>query len=221
MTSASASAAPRTPGARRRPRVTGDDREAAILATAERLLTERNIAEISVDDLARGAGISRPTFYFYFGSKDAVVVALLSGVIRDAERQLDGIFDDARGARSAGWRDVIAAFFQAFGAHPSIVGAAAQELPTSAEIATMWSAALQDWISRVADGILAERARGAAPMTVSARDLATALVLLNERFLRSIFAGESAAPNSDAAIDVLAHIWTASIYGLATPQAEG
>jgi len=197
--------------------VTGDDREAAILATAERMLTERNIAEISVDDLARGAGISRPTFYFYFGSKDAVIVALLSGVIRDAERQLDGIFDDARRARSDGWRDVIASFFQAFGAHPSIVGAAAQELPTSAEIATMWSAALQSWISRVADWISAERAHGAAPHTVSARDLATALVLLNERFLRSIFAGESAAPNSDEAIDVLVHIWTTSIYAAGAP----
>ena len=42
-------------------RPSGDDRELAILATAERLLAERPLAAISVDDLARGAGISRPT----------------------------------------------------------------------------------------------------------------------------------------------------------------
>ncbi len=50
----------------------GDDREQAILATAERLLQERPLADFSVDDLAKGAGISRPTFYFYFQSKNAV-----------------------------------------------------------------------------------------------------------------------------------------------------
>ena len=37
--------------------------------------------EISVDDLAKGAGISRSTFYFYFPSKDAVLMTLLKRVI--------------------------------------------------------------------------------------------------------------------------------------------
>ena len=49
---------------RRTRRATGDDRERAILASLERLLEERSLGEISVDDLARGAGISRPSFYF-------------------------------------------------------------------------------------------------------------------------------------------------------------
>lgn len=46
-----------------------DDREQAILATAERLLREKPLADFSVDDLAKGAGISRPTFYFYSGRR--------------------------------------------------------------------------------------------------------------------------------------------------------
>src|SRR5271154_3163049 len=50
---------------RRSARPSGDDREQAILATAERLLEERSFAEISVYDRAKGAGLSRPTFYFY------------------------------------------------------------------------------------------------------------------------------------------------------------
>ena len=53
----------------------------AILATAERLLEERPFADISVDDLAKGAGLSRPTFYFYFPSKDAVLLTLFERVI--------------------------------------------------------------------------------------------------------------------------------------------
>src|SRR5688500_5015616 len=70
---------------RRAGRPTGDDRELAILATAERLLGERTLREISIDDLAKGAGISRPTFYFYFPSKDAVLLALLDRVVSEAD----------------------------------------------------------------------------------------------------------------------------------------
>src|SRR5688572_25866239 len=70
---------------RRSARPSGDDRELAILATAERLLAERPLSAISVDDLARGAGISRPTFYFYFASKDAVLLTLLDRVVAEAD----------------------------------------------------------------------------------------------------------------------------------------
>src|SRR5918994_7455900 len=76
-------AAPRDRG-RRASRASGDDRERAILETAERLLEERPLSEISVDDLARGAGISRPTFYFYFPSKDAVVLTIIDRVVAEA-----------------------------------------------------------------------------------------------------------------------------------------
>jgi len=57
-------------------RPSGESRELAILATAERLLSERPLAEISIDDLAQGAGISRSGFLFYFQSKEAVLLAL-------------------------------------------------------------------------------------------------------------------------------------------------
>ena len=86
---------------RRPARPSGDDRELAILATAERLLAERPLAAISVDDLARGAGISRPTFYFYFPSKDAVLLTLLDRVVAEADAATAGAFD-AAGRRARG-----------------------------------------------------------------------------------------------------------------------
>src|SRR4051812_13021428 len=80
-----------TPMSRARPssRPSGDDRELAILKTAEKLLEDRLLSEISVDDLAKGAGISRPTFYFYFSSKDAVVLTLIDRVVQQVERVLE------------------------------------------------------------------------------------------------------------------------------------
>src|SRR5690349_16111079 len=76
-------AAPKGRG-RRGTRASGDDRERAILETAEQLLEERPLSEISVDDLAKGAGISRPTFYFYFPSKDAVVLTIVDRLVAES-----------------------------------------------------------------------------------------------------------------------------------------
>src|ERR671916_1961371 len=88
---------------RRTPRPSGDERQMAILATAERLLEDRTLSEISIDDLARGAGISRPTFYFYFASKDAVLLALLDRVVEQGQTAAGDVLDHlAAGPRSGG-----------------------------------------------------------------------------------------------------------------------
>src|SRR3954447_4189877 len=81
---------------RRTPRATGEERERAILQTFERLLEERALHEISVDDLARGAGISRPTFYFYFASKEAVLLTLMDRLVEQARAgiELSGLASD-------------------------------------------------------------------------------------------------------------------------------
>src|SRR3954467_15860365 len=62
---------------RRPPRPSGDERELAILTTCEKLLAERPLSAISVDDLSRGAGISRPTSCCGFASQAAVLLTLL------------------------------------------------------------------------------------------------------------------------------------------------
>src|SRR4051795_9679696 len=95
---------------RRPPRPSGDDREQAILTTCERLLAERPVSAISVDDLARGAGISRPTFYFYFRSKDAVLLTLLDRVIAEADAASAEAFA-ATGDRREDWRAGIRAYY--------------------------------------------------------------------------------------------------------------
>jgi AcrR family transcriptional regulator len=48
-----------------------------ILQVALRELTSRSFHDVSVDDLARAAGVSRATFYQYFESKDAIFAELL------------------------------------------------------------------------------------------------------------------------------------------------
>lgn len=204
-----------TPRGRRAARPSGDDRELAILTTAERLLAERPLSGISVDDLARGAGISRPTFYFYFASKDAVLLTLLDRVVAEADAAgLDASLLPGAGPRE-GWRLAITTYFETFRAHRALTLAWAEARSTNAEIRDLWARVFDQWAQRCAEAIDAERARGAAPPGPPARDLAVLLTSMNERALYATFSGDGPAVAESAVVDVLLEVWLRTIYGTA------
>ena len=200
---------------RRPSRPSGDDREQAILATAERLLAERSLADISVDDLAKGAGISRPTFYFYFPSKEAVLFSLLEPMIAAADAEFESAAQRLPSDPRWVCRTVIEAFFTAFGSHRAVARAGVEALATSPEIRALWSGFMEKWIDQTAAVISADRARGAAPDTIPAADLATSLNQMNERTMMATLSAEHPAVSEDKVVDTLTHIWVASIYGSA------
>jgi AcrR family transcriptional regulator len=208
------------PGAgrgRRSVRPSGDDRELAILGTAERLLAERPLSAISVDDLARGAGISRPTFYFYFSSKDAVLLTLLDRVVAEADAAMRAAFGEpATGARE-GWRRAITAYYETFRAHRSLTLAWAEARSTSAGVRELWAQVFEAWVQLSASAIEAERTRGAAPAGLPARDLAVALTSMNERVLYATFSGDGPAVAEADVVDVLLEVWLSAVYGTPSP----
>lgn len=202
---------------RRAARSAGDERELAILATAERLLRQRAVADISVDDLARGAGISRPTFYFYFPSKDAVLLTLLDRVTEEGDAAAGDVLERLAEDPRARWRELIDRFHETFGAHRAVVLACAQVRGTNAEVRRLWASVLERWVHAIETAIEAERRRGAAPDGVPARDLAIALNSMNERVWYATFAGDGPAVAERDVVDVLLDIWLAAIYHRTAP----
>ena len=191
----------------------GDDREQAILATAERLLQGRPLGDFSVDDLAKGAGISRPTFYFYFRSKNAVLLSLLDQMNSTADAALRALDGDCSGDPAMVWRAHIEAFFAVSRAHPAVAVAGAAAKATNPEVRQLWSTLMKRWIAYCAAAINAERRRGAAPDTVPAEDLSVALNMLSERLMTATFTAEEPAIPEHRVIDILVHVWLSSIYG--------
>jgi TetR/AcrR family transcriptional regulator, ethionamide resistance regulator len=200
------------PRGRRAARPSGDDRELAILATAEGLLAEKPLSAISVDDLARGAGISRPTFYFYFASKDAVLLSLLDRVVAEADAATRAAFDRPASGPREGWRRVITAYHETFRAHRALTLAWAEARSSNAEIRNLWAGVVESWVQRCTVAIEAERSRGAAPEGPSARDLAVVLISTNERVLYATFSGDGPAVAETAVVDVLLEVWLRTIY---------
>ncbi|WP_372458196.1 TetR/AcrR family transcriptional regulator [Mycobacterium fragae] len=197
---------------RRSTRPSGDDRELAILTTAERLLAQRPLADISVDDLAKGAGLSRPTFYFYFPSKDAVLLTLFERAIVEADSALESMIANPPADLKALWRSGISLFVETFSSHRA-VSLAADAARTNKDIRELWSRFMQKWVAHIATVIETERARGEAPVTLPAQDLSSALNLLNEKVMLSSFADERPSVPDEQLLETLVHIWVTSIYG--------
>ncbi|MCV7430010.1 TetR/AcrR family transcriptional regulator [Mycolicibacterium bacteremicum] len=200
---------------RRAARPSGDERQQAILDTAARLIEHRSFAEISVDDLAKGAGISRPTFYFYFASKEAVLLSLMDPLIKRADTGFDNAMDTMPTEPHEAIRRGIEIFFSSFGSHPATARAGAEAVSSSPEFRAIWAGLMQKWIGLTAALINAERQRGAAPDTLPALDLATSLNLMNEKMMMATLAGDRPSVDHDRVVDTLTHIWLTSIYGTA------
>jgi AcrR family transcriptional regulator len=202
---------------RRTARVSGDERQDAILVTAEALLGERAFDDISIEDLARGAGISRPTFYFYFSSKDEVLLALLDRVITEVEHRIAGLPRDFERDPAGSWTRCIGMFVEVFASHRGVATAAIAARGRNDEVRALWSRSMQSWAEFSTDIIRSEQARGAAPEGIDAHDLAVSLNLMNERVITAVLNQETPAIAEPRALDVLSTIWIRSIYGSVSP----
>ncbi len=167
-----------------------------------------------MDDLAKGAGLSRPTFYFYFASKDAVLVALFKRAIHEADVAF------AEHTQSLPATDLyeicragISVFFDTFARHRGVTRAAHEVRATHPEVRELLATFMDKWIDSTTAMIEAGRAEGFAPTTLPARDLATALYLMNERALFASFTEEQPSIAQERLLDTLTHIWVTSIYG--------
>lgn len=213
-------AAPSVPTRGRRvKRASGDEREAAIRETLEELLAERRLHEISIDDLAKGAGISRPTFYFYFPSKEAVLLSLLDEMVSIADAGSDAAQALIEQDPARYLRDALAAYVTVFGMHRNVAVAGNEAAVTSPEVRELWEPVRERWVSAATSAIEAERERGAAPQGMPARELAIALLNMNEGVIQTTFSGMQPALDEERIVEVITHIWLSAVYGGNPPTA--
>ncbi len=197
--------------------MTGDERESALLAAAERLLAERSLHELSVDDLARGAGLSRSAFYFYFASKEQLLHALMERVVQDQVAAEDQTRVALAHDPVQVWREVLTASLATWEAHRGVFQAAAQARRTNAEVGALWEQLVESFVARTTRVIEFERARGAAPSISPARELAVCLVRMNERVFESLTQDADAGPDAQISrrrtLDAVIAVWLAAVYG--------
>ena len=129
----------------------------------ERLLARGStITALSVDALAREAGIARATFYLHFRDKGALVARLISR-IEDEVVGAGGLwFVQAEDARYADLRAAMARFFDAYLKHHAILSAAAETAPYDAQVAALHTRMLERFVDESRQAIMRIAASGRA-----------------------------------------------------------
>jgi AcrR family transcriptional regulator len=154
---------------------------AAILDATWALLDERGAEGLSIDEVAQRAGVSRRGIYLHFGSRAALLIALIEHV--DAALDLEASVRPVREAPDA------VSMLMEFAAHlaryhPLIMHtsqAVARARHSDPDAAALWNAASENWLAGCRDIAqrLADEGMLAEPWTVSAAaDLLWALMSL-------------------------------------------
>jgi AcrR family transcriptional regulator len=84
-----------------------EERRSAILGAAAHLFSVREFRDVSIDDVARGAGLAKGTLYLYFRTKETLFLELCADAFRGWFDALEAGFPE-RGAGPAGLASVIA-----------------------------------------------------------------------------------------------------------------
>lgn len=82
---------------RPRTRLTGPERELQLLDVAEGLFAERGYEGVTIEDIARAAGITRPIIYQHHGSKDGIFLAC----VRRARAEFEAALSQRAAAAAA------------------------------------------------------------------------------------------------------------------------
>lgn len=188
--------------------------EAAVLRAMEELLAEgAAYATLSIERIARRAGISRTAFYFYFADKRELLMRLASELADELYREADAWWSgagDGSEQLTAALRKVAALYR----VHGSLV-CAIVELSTYDEVVgPFWRALVGRFADASAARIAAELEAGRASAAAGAAPDATAfaLVWMTERTLHQMLA-QPGSVDDEELVEALGRIWIATVYG--------
>ncbi|MBK6657460.1 MAG: TetR/AcrR family transcriptional regulator [Proteobacteria bacterium] len=129
----------------------------------ERLLDRgQTITAISIDALAREAGIARATFYLHFRDKGELVARLIARVADEVVGAGGLWFVHAEDARFEDLRAAMARFFDAYMQHHAILAAAAETAPYDALVGELHSRMIERFVAESRQAVQRIAASGRA-----------------------------------------------------------
>ena len=191
------------PAKRRSTPTKGDRREQAILDAAEALLEHESVEPMTVETIAKGAGISRASLYFYFGSKHEVLAALVARTVAVLREDALGAAGDTISSPAETVREAVRRTAKQWREHGLVMRAAVDFSAAVPEIGELW----QDTLASYAEAMTQVLIRGGLPDEKGpsgAAALARGLCWMTER----TFYRASARPRDlRAAAETCVQIW--------------
>src|SRR5919197_6292754 len=145
-------------GGRRRRR-TPEAAEREIIGAAEELLRERPFRELTVDEVMRRTGLSRPSFYVYFRDRHQLVLRVVEHLGGELFTMSDRWIRGS-GEPLALARDALEGIVAVFAEHGPVMRALADAATDDTNVEAAYSAVIQGFIDVVSGHIASEIAAG-------------------------------------------------------------
>jgi AcrR family transcriptional regulator len=188
----------------------GEIRETQILDALERLLATKPFTELTMDDIARHAGLSRSALYFYFASKEAALGALHQRTYAAMARTTDPL-TEAGDATEASMRRAIDEVCRNWREHTAALRTFHETAMVSPDFGERWRARLETHVATLAGLIEGERAADRAQPGPPAETLASAWFWMLEGQFYELFRRDHARAEEDELVDTLTTLWVRTI----------
>jgi AcrR family transcriptional regulator len=186
--------------------------EAAVLHAMEELLAEgATYATLSVERIAKRAGISRTAFYFYFADKRELLMRLASKLSDELYHEADAWWSGA-GDGPQQLTTALGKIAALYRAHGPLVRAVVEMSTYDDVVGSFWRTLVERFVSASAQRIASEIDVGRADATLNPEATAFALVWMGERVLYEMLAQDGPV-SDDELVRALARIWIATVYG--------
>ena len=204
-------------GSGRRRRRTPEAAEREIVDAAEALLRERPFRELTVDDLMRRTGLSRPSFYVYFRDRHDLVLKVVEHIGGElfamSERWYVGTGDGP-----ALIREAIDGVVGVFAEHGPVLRALADAAAVDPRVEATYAELMQRFVDATARHIEEEVAAGRI-LPLDPGQTAVALTWMMERYLQLRLGRTPDAPVEPIA-GALTTIWSRVLYGTRQPSSD-
>lgn len=158
--------------------------QARVFEATERLLSEGNAyADLSVDKIAKAAGISRTAFYFYFSDKRELITGQAAAVAEELYGQAIDFYSGDAGSTEE-LEQVLREVYDIYFRHGVLIRAVVEVSTYDEQIAVFWRGLLNQFVSATEDRIVRERTlKGKDASKSDPRAMAFALTWMTERTL--------------------------------------
>jgi AcrR family transcriptional regulator len=215
-------AAPRTKPTRKKttganPRERRKKARRRIINTSLKQAEKASFRDLTVDDIARSAGVSRPAFYTHFSDKEEVLLAAVEEVSRElyemADRWWHGVGPPAERVRRA-----IEGVVSVYAGEAGLLRIAAEVSTYDDEVRALWLDIAERFIEATADHVRSEQEVGLIPRTLDPRSTAEALFWMAERCCYMYLGRGERTPKQ--VVQGLVPVWVAALYPGVIPAGQ-
>lgn len=182
--------------------------ETAVRKATLELAEQVPFNDLTIDQIARAAGISRTAFYFYFRSKQDLLLAAMEEVADEAFQEADRWWHgsgEPRALIGAAIEGVIEVYLR----HANLMRVGQEVAMYDAEVGTLWQSLMGRFVSATAEHLRREQEAGRL-RPLDTETTAESLVWMVER-CNYVYLGLGKRP-AEQALGTLTEIWFRALY---------